>query len=192
VIPTNQRPDFARVAIHGTAWRYLTFFGGKLMVFISTIVLARLLAKDDFGLVGYAITTISFLDVVSDFGIGAALVYFPDHKRRASTAFWLNLIVRTLLFVVSWFIAPLAGVYFRDDRVTEVTRALALTFPIDALGDIHGWMLRKRLDFGRTIIPDFLSAVVRFRGLESHLGTNCGRGGFLRCDVVYHTLESLL
>ena len=68
----NQRPDFARVAIHGTAWRYITFFGGKLMVFISTIFLARLLAKDDFGLVGYAITTISFLDVVSDFGVGAA------------------------------------------------------------------------------------------------------------------------
>lgn len=159
--PANSRPDFARVAIHGTAWRYLTFFGGKLMVFISTIVLARLLAKDDFGLVGYAVTAISFLDVVSDFGIGAALVYYPDDKRRANTAFWLNLFVRTLLFGVAWILAPLAGAYFRDDRVIPITRALAATFPIDALGDIHGWTLRKRLEFGRTVIPDFLSAITK-------------------------------
>ncbi|RJP54653.1 MAG: lipopolysaccharide biosynthesis protein [Anaerolineaceae bacterium] len=172
----TRRPDFARVAIHGTAWRYLTFFGGKLMVFISTIVLARLLAKDDFGLVGYAITTISFLDVVSDFGIGAALVYYPDDKRRASTAFWLNLTVRTLLFAASWFLAPLAGIYFRDERVVAVTRALALTFPIDALGDIHGWMLRKRLEFSRTVIPDFLSAVTK--GLASIIFAALGFGAW--------------
>jgi PST family polysaccharide transporter len=143
----------------------LTFFGGKLMVFISTIVLARLLAKDDFGLVGYAITAISFLDVVSDFGIGAALVYYPDDKVRANTAFWLNLSVRTLLFGVAWILAPLAGIYFRDERVVPVTRALAATFPIDALGDIHGWILRKRLEFGRTIVPDFMSAITK--GLAS-------------------------
>lgn len=173
---TNQRPDFARVAIHGTAWRYLTFFGGKLMVFISTIILARLLGKDDFGLVGYAVTTIGFLDVVSDFGIGAALVYYPDDKRRASTAFWLNLVVRTVLFGGSWFLAPLAGIYFRDDRVTQVTRVLALTFPIDALGDIHGWMLRKRLDFGRTVIPDFLSAITK--GLASIIFAMLGYGAW--------------
>lgn len=172
----NQRPDFARVAIHGTAWRYITFFGGKLMVFISTIFLARLLAKDDFGLVGYAITTISFLDVISDFGIGAALIYYPDDKIRASTAFWLNLFVRTLLFAISWFVAPLAGLYFRDDRVTEVTRVLALTFPIDALGDIHGWMLRKRLDFGRSVVPDFISALTK--GLASIIFAVLGYGAW--------------
>jgi O-antigen/teichoic acid export membrane protein len=176
VSPENQRPDFARVAIHGTAWRYVTFFSGKMMVFISTIILARLLAEDDFGLVAYAITTIGFLDVVSDFGIGAALVYYPDDNRRASTAFWLNLVVRTVLFAASWFLAPLAGVYFRDDRVTEVTRVLALTFPIDALGDIHGWMLRKRLDFGRTVIPDFLSAVTK--GLASIIFAVLGYGAW--------------
>lgn len=158
---TNRRPDFTRVAIHGTAWRYLTFFGGKLMVFISTIVLARLLAKEDFGLVGYAVTAISFLDVVSDFGIGAALVYYPDDQRRANTAFWLNLSVRTLLFGVAWVLAPVAGMYFRDDRVIPITRALAATFPLDALGDIHGWMLRKRLEFGRTVLPDFLSSITK-------------------------------
>jgi O-antigen/teichoic acid export membrane protein len=176
VSPVNRRLDFARVAIHGTAWRYVTFFGGKLMVFISTIILARLLAKDDFGLVGYAVTTIGFLDVVSDFGIGAALVYYPDDNRRASTAFWLNLVVRTVLFAGSWYLAPLAGIYFRDPRVTEVTRALALTFPIDALGDIHGWMLRKRLEFGRTVVPDFLSAITK--GLASIIFAALGYGAW--------------
>ena len=44
---TNERTEFGIAAIHGTAWRYISYFSGKFMVFLSTIVLARLLAKDD-------------------------------------------------------------------------------------------------------------------------------------------------
>ena len=44
------------------------------MLFVSTIVLARLLSKDDFGVVGFAVTTIGFLDVMSDLGVAPALI----------------------------------------------------------------------------------------------------------------------
>lgn len=174
---SNTQPNFARVAIRGTAWQYVTFFGGKIMVFISTIILARILSKDDFGLVGYAVTTTNFLDVVSDLGIGAALVYYPFDKRRSSTAFWLNLLVRFTLFGFTWLVvAPAAGDYFQDVRVVAVTRILALTFPVDAFGDIHQWTLLKNLSFGRSVIPDFVSAI--FKGLVSIILAVVGFGAW--------------
>jgi lipopolysaccharide exporter len=169
-------PNFARVAIRGTAWQYVTFFGGKFMVFLSTIILARILSKDDFGLVGYAVTTTNFLDVISDFGIGAALVFYSFDRRRASTAFWLNLLVRFSLFVITWIIAPGAGDYFRDIRVVTVIRVLAFTFVTDSLGDIHAWLLRKNLAFGRAVIPDFVSALSK--GLSSILFALLGFGAW--------------
>ncbi|RME89888.1 MAG: lipopolysaccharide biosynthesis protein [Anaerolineae bacterium] len=153
--------DFARTALHGTAWRYLTFFSGKLMVFISTAVLARLLTKDDFGVVGYAVTTIGFLDVMADMGIGPAIVYHSEDKRTATTAFWLNVVTSITLFGLTWLLAPLVADYFRDPRATEVIRVLGLTYPLTAIGNIHEYLLRKKLYFNRTFLPDFLRAMTK-------------------------------
>lgn len=169
----------ARSAIHGVTWRYLAFFGGKLMVFISTVILARLLSKEDFGIVGYAVTTISFLDVLSDLGIGPAVIYSRDdsgERNVSDTAFWLNLSIGMLLFTITWLGAPLAGDYFRDVRAVPVTRALALTFPIWAAGNIHEAQLKKRLAFERIFVSDFIQAAAK--GLFSILFALLGLGAW--------------
>lgn len=157
--------DISKVAIRGTAWRYVAMFTGKLMVFLSTVILARLLTKDDFGLVGYAVTVIAFLEGISDLGVTAAVIYFPDDKRRTSTAFWINQVTGIIFFIIIWFAAPAIAVFFNDDRVVSVTRTLALTFPLLSLGYIHESVLLKRLSFKRSFIPSFLRSVTK--GLAS-------------------------
>jgi PST family polysaccharide transporter len=156
---SSPRPDFAQAAIRGTAWRYATFFSGKLMVFISTVVLARLLTKDDFGVVGYAVTAISFLDVVSDLGISPAVIYHQEDEKTSSTAFWLAQIIAWGLFLLTWIFAPFIGAYFRDERAVDVVRVLALTYPLDALGSIHNSVLRKRLAFNRIFVSDLAQSI---------------------------------
>lgn len=157
----GQNSNYSSAAIQGTAWRYVAFFSGKLMVFISTVVLARLLTKDDYGLVGYAVTAISFLDVISDLGVVPALIFYPDNKRTSGTAFWLNLLISILFFCLAWMLAPYMGAYFRDPRVEGVVRVLALNFPFKALGDIHEAVLLKKLSYARTFLPDFLKAMAK-------------------------------
>jgi len=162
---TNKRTEFGIAAIHGTAWRYISYFSGKFMVFLSTIVLARLLAKADFGVVGYALTAIAFLDVASDLGVVEAIVYYKEDKRTYSTAFWISLGIGIFLFGLSWTLAPLLAIYFRDERVVEINRIIALTFPFTALGSTHEAILRKNLAFNRISIPVFFRALTK--GLSS-------------------------
>lgn len=162
---TDKRTEFGLAAIHGTAWRYVSYFSGKFMVFLSTIVLARLLAKEDFGVVGYALTAIAFLDVASDLGVVEAIVYHKEDKRTYSTAFWISLGIGIILFGLSWVLAPLLAIYFRDERVVEVNRMIALTFPFTALGSTHEAILRKNLAFNRITIPVFFRALTK--GLAS-------------------------
>lgn len=162
---TPQKIDISKKAIQGTAWRYIAMFTGKLMVFISTVVLARLLTKDDFGLVGYAVTVITFIEGISDLGITAAIIYYPDDKTRISTGFWLNQITAALFFAVVWLLAPSIADYFRDERAINVIRVLALTFPFLALGYTHESVLMKKLSFKQSFIPSFLKSVTK--GLAS-------------------------
>ncbi|MBC8509541.1 MAG: lipopolysaccharide biosynthesis protein [Anaerolineales bacterium] len=149
----NEELNFARVALKGTAWIYAARYSGKLVVFLSTIILARLLTKDDFGVVGYALVVTNFLDVIRDLGIGQAVIYHEDDPRASDTAFWLILLFGITLFAITWVAAPFVGAFFQDDRAINVTRALAITFPITAVGKIHHALLRKRLDFDKTFIP---------------------------------------
>ena len=134
------------------------------MVFISTVLLARLLSKDDFGVVGFAVTTIGFLDVMSDLGVVPALIYHPEDEDTSVTAFWLGLVIGILLFLITWVAAPLVGLFFQDPRAIPVTRVLALSYPINALGATHQAILQKKLAFGRTFIPDLAQSLVKGLG----------------------------
>jgi len=158
---TSGRSNFFRAAIQGTAWRYLTFFSGKLMVLISTAVLARLLSKDDFGVVGYAITAMGFFDIISDMGVGPALIYYPEDKRTSSTTFWLNLVLRIMIFALAWILAPAVALYFRDERATQVLRILSISYPIGAIGSTHEYLLNKKLEFNKTFMPEFVRSIIK-------------------------------
>lgn len=168
--------SFSRAAIRGTAWRYLSFFSGKFMLLISTVILARLLSQDDFGVVGFAVTTIGFLDVMSDLGVGPALIYHPADDKTSTTAFWLGLAIATGLFVITWLAAPLVGLFFQDPRAVPVVRVLALTYPLNALGAIHQTSLQKKLAFGQTFLPNLLQSLAK--GLGSILLALLGLGAW--------------
>ena len=155
----SKKMNFARTAVSGTLWTYAAHYSGKLMVFFSTIILARLLVQEDFGVAGYALVVINFLDVLNDLGIGLALIYYQEEAETTDTAFWLGLAVSFTLLTTCWLMAPFVGTFFNDDRAIAVTRVLALTFPISALGNVHRMLLLKGLAFRRKFIPDVSKAL---------------------------------
>jgi O-antigen/teichoic acid export membrane protein len=152
----DRKQAVARVTIHGTLWMYASFYSGRLVVFVSTIVLARLLTQEDYGVAGYALVFIAFLDVIGDLGIGTALIYHRDDPEAIYTGFWLNLGTGLGLFVLTWLAAPLVGEFYHDPRAVGVTRALAVSFPISALGNMHSMLLYKQLAFGRRFLPNLV------------------------------------
>ena len=151
---TTTTSNFASTTVKGTFWTYASHYGGKFLVFISTIILARLLSQEDFGVVGFALVVISFLDVLSDLGVGPALIYYRDDPEAANTGFWLGLATGLGLFGLTWVVAPFAGTFFNDPRAISITRALGWTFPISALGNVHNSLLHKNLAFKRKFLPD--------------------------------------
>ena len=154
-------PTHSQTAIKGTLWTYAAFYSGKTVVFLSTVVLARLLTKDDFGVVGFVVIIMGFLDIVKDLGIGAAVIYYRQQPRTASTAFWLGLVISIVLCGLVWISAPFIGVFFNDPRTIWVTRLLSLNFPISALGNIQEALLIKDLAFGKKFLPDFAQAMTK-------------------------------
>ena len=160
----NDRPRDARLArsaLRGTAWTGASQLSGKLLFFISTLILARLLDQTDFGVAAYAITVITLFSAVPSLGLDAALIYHDDSEDVLSTGFWLGLGSALAFFLLLYLLAPYSALVFDDPRAVDVTRALGVVFPIEALRNVHATLLRKRLAFQRR----FVSSLV-FTGLK--------------------------
>ncbi len=146
--------------MQGTLWEYGSQYTGKFLVFVSTVILARILLQADFGLAGYALVVIGFLEILEGLGIGSAIIYHYEDNERLDTAFWIGLGMGVILFLVTWFlVAPLAGLFFRDPQVVPITRTLGLTFPISAFHLVHRALLTKKLAFGRKFVPEMARSI---------------------------------
>lgn len=107
-------------------------------------ILARLVTPADFGVVSAALVVIGLSSIVSQLGVGPALVQRPDlQPRHVDTAFTSSLLLGLLLGGAIWGIAGPAASFFRIPEAAPVLRALAWTFPLQGLG-IAAEALKKR------------------------------------------------
>lgn len=122
----------------------------RLLGFLSTVILARLLVPEDFGLVAMAMVAVGFFDVLLDLGVGAALIQHEHADREEfSTAWTLRLAqcaVTALLLVV---LTPLIAHYYDDSRVPDVLRVAAITVLIGGFENIGTVSFVRNMELGR-------------------------------------------
>jgi O-antigen/teichoic acid export membrane protein len=162
VLEEYNNRQIAQKTAWGFIWNFSAYFLGKIVVLITTSILARLLAKNDFGLIAIAVVAINYLSVLKDLGLGVALIQRKGNvKEAANTVFTINLIIGFVLSAIIIPLAPLIAIYFRDPHVTSVLRWMGISFIINALGSVHtNWLVRD-LDYRRKLIPDLGSPLIK-------------------------------
>ncbi len=161
--------------IKGVMWAYTVFFGGRLATLVTTTILARILVPADFGVIGFALLFLNFIDATQDFGIKTALIYNDEKQREtADTAFWMNAVIGLLQYGVAFLLAPLALHFIDDARIVLMMRIMALVFIINALGNTHDALLQKQLKHRRRYLPSLYSAFIK--GIVSVILALAGAG----------------
>src|SRR6185437_6242767 len=98
----------SRAAIAGVKWSAISQFGRRILSLVTNIVLARLLAPSDFGLVAMAAVVLGFMEMFRDLGTGSAVVRHQDLSPTAiSSVFWLNAAFGASTTIVLMLAAPL-------------------------------------------------------------------------------------
>lgn len=125
---------------------------GKAAFFVLQLVvlgvLARLITPAEFGVVSAALVVTGFSAIVSQLGLGPAIVQRPTLERRhIDTAFTSSFLLGLLLGAAIWAAAPWAAEFLRMPKVTPVLRALAWVFPLNGLGTVGLSLLSRELHF---------------------------------------------
>lgn len=136
--------------------------GIKLVLTLgSTMILARLLAPSDFGLVTMALTVAGFLRIFKEAGLASATVQRPSlTQAQVSNLFWINLALSTLLGVVVLLSAPAVAWLFDAPQLTLVMAALSLTFPLEGAFVQHMAVLRRHMRFARIALIEVVSLLI--------------------------------
>lgn len=154
------------MTLRGKVSRGVFWEGGAMLVnrgvgFLVSLVLARLLAPEFFGLLAIAMLAINSLVFLQELGFSSALIYRQsDVEAAANTAHWTVIASSMALYLVAFIAAPLVAQFFRNPEVTPVLRVLALTIIISSLSRVPYTLLFKDLDFRKKVVPEFVGSLV--------------------------------
>ena len=144
-------------------WTTLAWGSNRVVVLALTLLLARLLTPEDFGLVTAALTIIAMFDAALDLGVGAAVVAAQERgvSRRTRTALTLNIGLSALIAGVGAALSPLVAALF-DARDHTWLFALIFLYPLfRGAGQVNDAVLKRDLLFRRRTVVDLTRAGVR-------------------------------
>ncbi len=133
----SQAPDQGSRIAHGLGWSVVANVGLRIGNLAVSMLMARLIAPEQFGVFAVALTVWTILGALAEFGLGSDLVRADDLERRAPTVGSLALGISALLAVSMAVAAGPLAASFRSPDSDGVIRVMALSVLI----------------FGLTVVP---------------------------------------
>jgi PST family polysaccharide transporter len=128
---------------------------------VGTIILARLLLPEDYGLVGMVAVVTGFISVFKDLGLSAATIQKSEiTNEQVSTLFWLNVSLSAGLMIVTAALAPAVAWFYGEPKLTAITLAYAAGFLFGGLTVQHEALLRRRMRFAALATAEIISLVI--------------------------------
>lgn len=146
-------------------WRFSERTAAQGVGFIVSVVLARLLTPEDYGLIGLITVFISVATVFVSSGFGNALI----QKKSAtqidfSSVFYFSILMGIIMYVILFICAPVVAGFYNEPLLTSIIRVLSLSLIIAGVNSVQQAYISKTMQFKRfffsTIIGTLISAVI--------------------------------
>lgn len=157
---TTQADSYSAIAFAGVTWASASQLVRQATSFLASIVLARQIAPEDFGLVSIASVAVGFAGLFRDLGTSSALI----QKKEVNDAFlsslsWMNGGIGILLMVALIVVSPWIASYFGEPLLASLIRALAVNLFVSCLLVVPLALMVRGLEFDRTAKIDILSTL---------------------------------
>ncbi|MCM1048303.1 MAG: lipopolysaccharide biosynthesis protein [Clostridiales bacterium] len=129
-------------------WRFAERSGAQLVSFVVSIVLARMLQPEDYGVVALITVFATILQVFVDSGLGNALIQKKDaDDLDFSTVFYTNVMFCGVLYVLLFLCAPLIARFYGDSSLSALIRVLGITIIVSGVKNIQQAYVSKNMMF---------------------------------------------
>ena len=132
----------------GMLWSFLIQGGTQFINFVVTVLLARLLLPEEFGLIGMIAIFMAISRALLDGGFVSSLIRTKDADNvDYSTVFFVNLISSVVLYGILFLTAPLIAAFYEEEILVNLIRVLGLVLIVNAFSLVQSTKLNKALQF---------------------------------------------
>ena len=146
---TDDQPDTIGAQIRsGVAWKAGSQVTLQISRMVVALVLARMLAPEDWGLAAMVVLFSSFVVVFTDNALGTALIQRRELiEGDRSTVFWVSAGAGLVLALAGIALAnPLAD-FYNEPEVAALFVAISVSFFVSSLGTTHMALLARDMQF---------------------------------------------
>ncbi len=140
-------------SVSGTLWTLIDILFNKVIYFIATLILARLLGPSEFGLIGMIMVFFTIGTTLVDSGLSVSLIRTaePDDVEY-STIFYMNIAMSLVAYLFIYFAAPFVAEFYGQPILEPLIRIYCLGFIITALRMISQAKLVREMNFKKIAI----------------------------------------
>ena len=133
----------------------------RIIQFSSTVVLARLLLPEDFGLISIVFIFTQFSYIIFDFGFGSALIQKKDVRDiHFYSVFWAYLVLAFFFATVVILLAGKAAIYFEQPAMADILRIFSAIFFLYAFNAIPHVRLMRDMHFKAITLAQLVSVLI--------------------------------
>lgn len=154
-------------------WRFAERCGAQGVTFVVSIVLARMLSPEDYGLIAMVMVITSILNVFVDSGMASALIQKKDTDDvDFSSVFYFNIVFCLLIYAGLFATSPFIAKLYNSSELTNIIRVLGLTIVISGVKNIQISYVSKTMQFkkfffatlGGTVFAAIIGIFMAYKG----------------------------
>lgn len=180
--------DLKKKTTSGFVYKFAERAGAQGISFVISMVLARLLLPQEYGIIALVTVFITICDVFVTYGFGSSLIANKDSDSLDfSTCFYFGLALAIVLYIIVYFTAPLLADFYGNEILTPVIRVMGLRIPLAAVNSVQHSYVSKHMIFKKffyatiigTIISGIAAVIMAYMGcgvwalVEQYLGNVC-------------------
>lgn len=141
-------------------WKFMERTVSQIISLIVSIVLARILLPDDYGIISMVTVFTVFADVLVTSGLPTALIQKKDiDETDFSTVFYANCLVGIVLYFVLFFSSNLISEYFKMPELSAVLKVLGIKVIISSINSVQFAYLSRKMLFRKYFSATFSGTI---------------------------------
>lgn len=129
-------------------WRFAERCGAQLVTFVVSIILARILMPEDYGIVALVTVFTTIMQVFVDSGLSSALIQKKDaDDLDFSSVFYFNFVICILLYFIMFLFAPVIASFYNMPEIVSIVRVISFTIVISGVKGIQQAYISRKMLF---------------------------------------------
>tara|TARA_R100000935_G_scaffold9921_3_gene19914 strand:- start:11903 stop:13339 length:1437 start_codon:yes stop_codon:yes gene_type:complete len=140
--------SFQKQATKGVVWTFTQQFGNQIIGFVVSLVLARILLPEEFGLIGMIAVFISIGQSLVHSGLTQSLIRTKElDQQDYSTVFFFNIIASIIAYLIVYVSAPYIAEFYDQEILQSIARLYGLVFIINSLSAVQLSKYSREMNF---------------------------------------------